>query len=258
MLKKLIKINWDDFALLGGAAAGLFLLMQIITVFVILFSRTGVGNVILLSGVLLPAIMGFVLLFTSMGHFMLTFGLGVRFSLTRRRSLGLTLGLAGAEALFAMAAAGLLARLEEALMPHAWKVLAGAQALEVHVLGRNPGVSVPAPDYPGAALPAPPQVPTLEAEVMALRWWWYLVIALGALALALVMAALLSRFGRKGLWALWGIWMAFCFLPQFSLWSDFWGSHSASFPALIPAAVLFAAGAVIWSVWQMLHAAVKS
>ena len=158
MLKKLIKFNWDDFALLGGAAAGMFLLAQIVTALVLLFFRDGMGHVVLLSGVILPAVMGFVLLFTSLGHFMLTFDLGVRFSLTRRRSLGLTAGVAGLQALFAMAAAGLLARLEEALMPRAWKVLSGAQALDISVLGREPGGAARAPE-PGAARPPPPPKP---------------------------------------------------------------------------------------------------
>lgn len=256
MLKKLIKFNWDDFALLGGAAAGMFLLAQIVTALVLLFFRDRMGHVVLLSGVILPAVMGFVLLFTSLGHFMLTFDLGVRFSLTRRRSLGLTVGVAGLQALFAMAAAGLLARLEEALMPRAWKVLSGAQALDISVLGREPGGAARAPE-PGAALPAPPQVPTLEADIIVLRWYWYLAIALGALALALVLAALLSRFGQKGMWILWGIWMAVCFLPQLPIWSDFWSSSRVPFPLLLPLAVLFFLGVLAWSVWQMLHAAVK-
>ena len=73
MLKKLIKINWDDFALLGGAAAGVFLLTQIVTALVLLFSRERMEHVVLLGGVLLPAIMGFVLIFTTMGHFIVTF-----------------------------------------------------------------------------------------------------------------------------------------------------------------------------------------
>ena len=257
MLKKLIKINWDDFALLGGAAAGVFLLTQIVTALVLLFSRERMEHVVLLGGVLLPAIMGFVLIFTTMGHFIVTFDLALRFSLTRRRSLGLTVGMAGLQALFAMAVAGLLARLEEALMPRAWMVLPRAQALDISVLGREPGVSVRAPE-PGAPLPAPPQVPTLEADIIVLRWYWYLVIALGVLALGLVLAALLSRFGAKGMWVLWGLWMAVCFLPQLPIWSDFWSSSRASFPLLIPLAVLFLLGVLAWSVWQMLHAVVKN
>ena len=106
MLKKLIRLNADDLLLCGGVIGGAFLLLHIITAVAVRLS--GEGSSLLLSGILLPITAGILILFVSASHVAVTFDQALRFGQTRRRALGLSLGVAGFEALFTMGLAILL------------------------------------------------------------------------------------------------------------------------------------------------------
>lgn len=84
----------------------------------------------------------------------ITFDQMVRFSLTRRRALGLLMGMAGAQALCSMGLAALLTWVERATAPMLWKAISGAASVTLErsgqvipELGRTAGSG-------GGALPA--------------------------------------------------------------------------------------------------------
>ena len=64
-----------------------------------------------------------------------------------------------------------------------------------------------------------------------------------------------QRFGTKGAWVLWGVWMAACFIPQLLGGEVFaigdWNQ------AMIGASAVLGIGCLIWSLWSLLHAVVK-
>lgn len=89
-----------------------------------------------------------------------------------------------------------------------------------------------------------------------LDWWWYLVILAASVALGLILGAFIQRFGSKGGWIIWGVWMAACFGPQLlgenvfaiGAWSQY----------MIWAGIALGLGCLVWSVWSLLHAVVRT
>lgn len=240
MLKKLIRLNLDDMWMALGVVGGLFLLLHLATAVILHFFTDGLASV-LVSGTVLPITSAFVILMISLGHTMAAYTMAVKFSQTRRRALGLTLGLVGFEAACSMGLAALLTLLERIAAPRLWMWLAGADGL---VLERGGQVTaVVAGETP------------LLAEDVSLDWWWFPLLAAAAILLGLIMGAIILRFGRKGGWTLWWIWMAACLLPQLGFPSlpiaDFLGW-------LAVFAAVFFAGLSAWSVWYLLRAPIKT
>lgn len=262
MFKKLVRLNLDDLLLYLGVEGGLFLLIQIVIGCVMYFVRP--ADSVTVACIIFPIVGGFTALVAGISHVGVSFEQALRFGQTRLRALGLTLGLMSFETAFALALGGLLAAVERFLCVPLWARLAG---MSVWLPGHS-GIMTPAPPPPGLEgvevptgkfyenlagemIPLPEK--TLIVESFTLDWYWWLLIFVLAVGGGIIAGALLQRLGSKGGWIVWGICMAPVFLTQI-----FPREVVSAAELLIPLlAVLFAAG-LIWSVWSLLHAVVRS
>lgn len=261
--KKLVKLNLDDLALYLGVEGGLFLLIQIIIGCVMYFGRPETS--VAVSCILFPIVGGFTALVAGIAHVGISFDQALRFGQTRRRSLGLMLGLISFQSAFALALGGLLAAVERFLCPTLWTKLAGMNGW---VRGQS-GVITPAPPPPnleGIQVPAGSFFENMSGELVplpektliivgdfTLDWYWWLLIFVLAVAGGTIIGAVLQRFGSKGGWIIWGICMAPMILGQLLPWR----THEITnwlFPLL---GVIFVAG-FLWSIWSLLHATVRA
>lgn len=242
MFKKFLKMNAGDFALYAAVTGGLFLLGEIVILCVMAIVKPDTG--VLLAGIVLPIAGAFSLFIMSFTNSTVMFDTALRFGRTRRQSLGLVVALLALEGAFVMGLAGLLALAERFLLPGLWAKLAGFEGWKL-------GLNMPVPE--GSQ---PVQAALLQIESFVLAWWWYPLLWAAALALGLCFGALIQRFGPKGAWALWAIWMGLCFGPQllgFNMW--FIGDWNLG---LIAGCVALALAGFVWAVWSMLHAVVRS
>ena len=236
MLKKIIKLNVDDLLLYLCGEVGIFLLIQIVIGCVMKFGQA--VDSILISGVLLPIIAGFLTIIAGIGHVTILFEQALRFGQTRRRALGMTAGLLVFESAFALALAALLALVERYLSPPIWAALAGKGHWVV--------------DYPG-------DLELLEDCLVLysynLDWWWYPAILAIAVAVGLILGAFIQRFGNRGGWIIWGVWMAVCLGPQLfgrqAMLIGDWNQY------MLWAGAALGLGCLVWSVWSMFHAVVR-
>ncbi len=262
MLKKLIKLNLNDLWLYIGVEGGIFLAMEI-AIGCVMYFVCPESSVMVLS-IILPITAGFVSLAAGIGHVAITFDQALRFGQTRRRATLLTLGMTAFETACGMALAALLAALERLVCPPLWAALSGAESW---VLGRSGSMTpdAPPPGWEGAEVPAgkffenmagelaPLPENTLIVKIFSLDWYWWLAIFAAAIAGGIVIGAFLQRFGSKGAWIVWGLCMAPCILGQLLPWR----THEIVnwlWPLL---AVLFVLS-FFWSLWSMLHAAVRA
>ena len=240
--KKLVKLNLDDLLLYLGVEGGLFLLVEVVIGFVMF--RTRPADVPIVMNILMPIAGGFVALIAGISHVGVSFDQALRFGQTRKRALGLTLGLASFETAFALALAGLLAVIERFLCVPLWARLAGMNGW---VMGNI--MPVPEGTMVNGALVSEK---TLIIETFILDWYWWLLIFAAAIGGGVIAGALIQRFGSKGGWILWGFCMAPVFLGQLLPWR----THEITnwlFPLL---GVIFVAG-FLWSIWSLLHAVVR-
>ena len=251
MLKKLMALHRADWWLCLGVLGGIFLIAQVVTGIALL---CGAHSAPLLSGIILPISTAFLVLFLVLVHVNDLFLLALRLGQTRRRALGLTLALCALEGAGAAALSALLAWIERALLPALWLALSGADKL---VWGEVPPLPAvwEGTDQGWQAL-LDELSSTLYVDFYLLDWWWYLLLPLIGLLAGFIIGAFLQRFGGRGAWVIWGIWMVLTFAPQLlgynvlmiGQWSQWMGA----------AAVVFAVAAGIWSVWSLLHAVVKA
>lgn len=246
-LKKLIHLNLDDLILCWGAVGGLFLLIQIGVGCVMYFGKPDTS--IMISGIALPVAAGIIALAVTLSHVGLSFIQALQFGQTRRRALALVLGVSLFETACSMGLAALLALVERLCAPSLWLSLSGRQQV-VYDLG---GAMSPVPEGGLSAAQEAARAGTLFVEPFALDWWWFPVIALGCMAAGLIIGAVLQRFGGKGGWILWIIWMAVILSPQLLPWKQL-----ATMDWLLPLTIAMAVAALIWSIWSLLHAVVKS
>ncbi len=243
MMKKLIKLNLDDLALYLAVEGGLFLVIQIIIGCVMYFARPETS--VTVACVLYPIVGGFTALVAGISHVGVSFDQALRFGQTRKRALGLTLGLCAFESAFALALGGLLAAVERFLCPPLWAKLAGMDG------------------WTSGAIFFMPEGTTVNGELVSgkvllikdftLNWYWWLIAFGGAVAGGIIVGALIQRFGGKGGWIIWGICFAPMILGQLLPWKTYEITNW-----LIPLlAVLFVAG-FLWSLWSLLHAVVRS
>ncbi len=258
--KKLVRLNLDDLALYLAVEGGLFLVIQIIIGCVMHFGRPDTS--VTVSCILFPIVGGFTALMAGISHVGVSFDQALRFGQTRKRALGLTLGLCAFESAFALVLAGLLAAIERFLCVPLWSRLAGMNGW---VLGLS-GTITPAPPPAGYtdSVPGPmfynmaeELVPlpekTLIIETFTLDWYWWLLIFLLAVGGGVIVGAVLHRFGGKGGWFIWGI----CVVPMLLL-QIFPQELVSSVELVVPVlAVLFVAG-FLWSIWSLLHAVVRA
>ena len=241
MFKKFLKMNAGDFSLYAAITGGLFLLGEVVILCVMAIAKPSTG--VLLAGIVLPIVGAFSLFIMSFTNSSVMFDTALRFGRTRRQSLSLVAGLLAVEGVFVMGLAALLAAAERFLLPGLWAKLAGFE-------GWKPGLDMPLPEGSG-----PAQAALLQVEYFVLAWWWYPVLLAAALALGLAFGALIQRFGPKGVWVLWAVWMAACFGPQL-LGANMYFIGQWSFGLFAGVAVLVAAG-LVWAVWSLLHAVVR-
>ena len=256
MLKKLISLNRSDFWAIFGVVGGVFLVCSVVIAAALLLGSD--LTVPLASGVALPIAAGFLALVYSLGHIQSTFMTALRFGQTRRRSLGLTAALTILESGSAMALAALLAWVERTFCPALWLALSGLEKMEWGSPPPVPEPSLIAGD-PTWQARLEEMASTLYVSDFTLNWWWYpLLLAIG-LAARLIIGAVLQRFGSRGGWALWVVWMVICLGPQLfgenALFLDRWVQFGQWVPV---AGGVFALLAAAWSLWSLLHAVVKS
>lgn len=153
------------------------------------------------------------------------------------------MGMAGAQALCSMGLAALLT----------WDGAGhGAHAVEGHFRRSVGDAGAERTGDPGAGEHGGSGGGALLLVVdMYLEWWWYPAIVLAAIALGLIIGGVIQRFGGKGGWFLWAIWMAVIFGD--SLFGGF-----VFLKDLVPLMVVLLAGSLVWSVWSLLHAVVKN
>ena len=236
MLKKVIGLNLDDLLLYLGVEGGIFLLIQLVIGGVMVLLKPADG--ILISDILLPIVAGILMLLCGVTHVSVTFDQALRFGQTRRRALGLTVGLMAFEGVCALGCAALLALVERYLGPPLWAWLAGRGHWVVDYLG----------DW-GALEDC------LVLSSFRLGWHYYPAVLAIGLGGGLIGGALIQRFGSKGAWILWGVWMAGCFVPQLLGENVFaigaWNQY------MIVACVVLGIGCLVWSLWSLFHAVVK-
>jgi len=197
-------------------------------------------------------------------HVGISFDQALRFGQTRKRALGLILGLMSFQAAFALGLGGLLAAVERFLCAPLWAKLAG---MNDWVMGQS-GVIAPAPPPPhlegievptgsffenmaGELVPVPEK--TLIIATFTLDWYWWLLIFALAVGGGVIVGAVIQRFGSKGGWIIWGICMAPMILGQLLPWRTYEITNWL-FPLL---GIIFVAG-FLWSLWSLLHAVVRS
>lgn len=224
MLKKVLKFNATDFAAIAAAGCGLFLVIQIIINTVMLTVKP--DTVPTLCGILVPVILGFILLIFFINNLLVNFDFLLRCSVTRKQALGSVMVLLVLEAAAAVVLSLVLGQADR-LIARAW---AAAR-------------------------------PELTVEEFFLPPVWGMALGYAALLLlGLIAAAFVQRFGRRGFWVLWGVWMVFAFGINLVDW-DALGERLSFFSSSLPlvavptALALLAAGA--WSVRQMMRATVR-
>ena len=134
MMMKMIRANWVDLAQGCGVVAGIFLAIHLITAGVLFWGHP--DSSVTISGIALPAAAGLMILVVTATYLAITFDQMVRFSLTRRRALGLLMGMAGAQALCSMGLAALLTWVERATAPMLWKAISGAASVTLERSGQ--------------------------------------------------------------------------------------------------------------------------
>ena len=252
MLRKLLNLNRNDLLLYLGIIGGTFLAAQIVTACALVFSDA--RGIPMVSGIILPITACVLIAFAGAANVGVSFGQALRFGQTRRRALGLTAGMTAVQGAAVMLLSLLLTALERLLLPALWLALSGAERLMWGEVPPLPAVW-DGTDQGWQAL-LDELSSTLYVDFYLLDWWWYLLLPLIGLLAGFIIGAFLQRFGGRGAWVIWGIWMVLTFAPQLlgynvlmiGQWSQWMGA----------AAVVFAVAAGIWSVWSLLHAVVKA
>lgn len=258
--KKLVKLNLDDLLLYLGVEGGLFLLIQIIIGCVMHFGRPDTS--VTVACVIFPIVGGFTALVAGIAHVGISFDQALRFGQTRKRALGLILGLMSFQAAFALALAALLAAVERFLCVPLWAKLAGMNGWVMGGSGVMEFAVSPGHDAPmtgkvfenmaGELVPVPEKTLIIVGD-FTLDWYWWLLIFAVAVMGATIIGAVIQRFGSKGGWIIWGICMVPVFLGQLLPWQTYEITNWL-FPLL---GVIFVAG-FLWSLWSLLHAVVRS
>ena len=219
MIWKTIKLNLDDLYVLFAVVGGVFLIIQLVVAGLMLF--LDMHTILLISSLILPLAAGILSLIINVLHPVATFETMVRYSVSRRKALTCTVVNMAFETAAAFALALVLAQAER-LIALAWQRV-------------FPGLEIDLDLY--SAIPL----------------WGVLLAALGTVLAGLICGAILQRFGRRGFWILWGLWMAVIVLQGVIPWHEIF-----ALPWLIPclmAVLLLLAGGAVWS---LLRASVKA
>ena len=251
MLRKLLNLNRNDLLLYLGIIGGTFLAAQIVTACALVFSDA--RGIPMVSGIILPITACVLIAFAGAANVGVSFGQALRFGQTRRRALGLTAGMTAVQGAAVMLLSLLLTALERLLLPALWLALSGAERLMWGEVPPLPAVWEGTDQGWQALLDELSS--TLYVDFYLLDWWWYLLLlAIGLLA-GFIIGAFLQRFGARGAWILWVIWMVLTFAPQLLGYNVLMIGHWGWWTVPLIAALVLAG--LIWSVWSLLHAVVK-
>lgn len=252
MLRKLLNLNRNDLLLYLGIIGGTFLAAQIVTACTLIFSDA--RGIPMVSGIILPITACVLIAFAGAANVGVSFGQALRFGQTRRRALGLTAGMTAVQGAAVMLLSLLLTALERLLLPPLWLALSGAERLMWGEVPPLPAVW-DGTDQGWQAL-LDELSSTLYVDFYLLDWWWYLLLPLIGLLAGFIIGAFLQRFGGRGAWVIWGIWMVLTFAPQLLGYNVLMIGHWGWWTVPLIAALVLAG--LIWSVWSLLHAVVKN
>ena len=251
MLRKLLNLNRNDLLLYLGIIGGTFLAAQIVTACTLIFSDA--RGIPMVSGIILPITACVLIAFAGAANVGVSFGQALRFGQTRRRALGLTAGMTAVQGAAVMLLSLLLTALERLLLPALWLALSGAERLMWGEVPPLPAVWEGTDQGWQALLDELSS--TLYVDFYLLDWWWYLLLPLIGLLAGFIIGAFLQRFGGRGAWVIWGIWMVLTFAPQLLGYNVLMIGHWGWWTVPLIAALVLAG--LIWSVWSLLHAVVK-
>ena len=251
MLRKLLNLNRNDLLLYLGIIGGTFLAAQIVTACTLIFSDA--RGIPMVSGIILPITACVLIAFAGAANVGVSFGQALRFGQTRRRALGLTAGMTAVQGAAVMLLSLLLTALERLLLPPLWLALSGAERLMWGEVPPLPAVWEGTDQGWQALLDELSS--TLYVDFYLLDWWWYLLLPLIGLLAGFIIGAFLQRFGGRGAWVIWGIWMVLTFAPQLLGYNVLMIGHWGWWTVPLIAALVLAG--LIWSVWSLLHAVVK-
>lgn len=209
----LLDINRSDFLYALGLTAGPWLLVYVVTAVVMVLVRP--DESIMIGGAIIPIGVGLAAFAVTSGNTMISFTQAIQFGRTRKRALGLTLGMAGGLTLASVVLGTVLLVLERHSMP-LWRALS-----------RNPG---------------------LLLDDFGVVWWAIPTAALAGFAIGLIYGATVLRFGGKAIWGTMVCWLGGLALFQMLPWK----THEVT-NILIPVLAALMALGTAWSVWYMLR-----
>lgn len=237
MIRKYVRMNRTDLLIMAWVQAGIFLLTHIITIAALLI--TGEQSSILLSGTLLPIAGGIIILVIAGTTVLTHFDHLLSFSCTRKRALGSVLGYLGGMMGVSLVMSWALTALERAVFPNLWKVMLGFSQLRMEALILPEGSQPPAG--------------VLFVEDFGLVWWAAPLILLGGAMIGLAGGAVIRRFGKKGGWVIWALYMVLClFVPN---WLQSISSSMAATMVIVAGLCLVLS--LIWAVWDLLHGPIR-
>lgn len=219
MLKKVIKLNADDFGVIAAVVGGAFLLTELIVNIIMAIIKP--DTVPTLCGIFVPCTAFMLCLFVNVFQVPVSFDLCLRFGLTRRRALAAILTLMTVETLYAFVLAWIFTQVDR-LGPLIWAKLR----------------------------------PDVGAEVFSIPLWAHALMALAAVLLGLISGATIQRFGRKAMWILWMGFMVFITGMNVADWDLF--EPGTIPPAALAVGTVMILAAVVWSVGTLLRATVKN
>lgn len=229
MLKKLMRLNWDDYVWAAAVPTGVFLITQIVTAVVMALVKPGWPDFegLSISGILLPGICAFMAVLFAFGHVGISFDMAVKFGCTRRRALAQLVGVLLTQSTLGWGLSALYILMEQRLLPYVWAAVRG----------------VPGP---------------LTTEVIAIPLWVLPLLFVGSITGGILFGALVQRFGRKGSWVLFGAYMAVLIVPQMLPSGFFDRSPAMLFPVLGVTAFVMLLCGFVWAVWSLLHTSVRA
>lgn len=211
-LNGLLRLNRDDLWISLGMACLPFFLIHLVTNIVMVGVRP--DETIMIGGMVLPFSAGLAAFTVTAGNCQISFSQAIQFSCTRSRARKLVLALAGIWTAIATAAAFLLLAFERFCAMSVWRFLS--------------------------------RRPDLLLDDFGFVWWGIPAGAAVGFLLGLLYAALLLRFGTKGITA----WLILWFGGLATMQILPWKTHEVTnvlFPVLGIVTVLV----ILWSLWVM-------
>ena len=225
MIKKLVWLERKDFYQTFGLLAGIFLVFELIIAGVMIFLNPD-GELPMVGGMIVTMFAVLMTLILSISYYGIGFHNAVSMGQTRKQAFGRMTGLF--LAMSALLSIGLL-------------VLVGLDRLMMSFwLTRNPAL-FPSMDF-----------------VAEFPWWVYPICVAMAMALGLVIATVMSKYGSKGGTALMFGWLAWILVGQkmdFEMYTSGMAVGLLELMGILSA--LLGLGMIVWSVREMLRMPIR-